>query len=1535
MATDSNGQAIKPSQKGMNGHAKTPRSKAAPTKKSFSLISIISRILTWYSIITIFFRCPSTVDLLTDSSPKICKPYFQLRSVVAPHVEPYYNNYAAHYVDAARPYYDSFDKKFISPAKALSQKYGAPRVAQAQAFGQAQWEKNLQPEVQKYQAILKEKYEQNLSQHVNTAITVTSPYYEIAKTSALQTYYELILPTYTAVQPYAIQGYGLANNFALNTALPYSKLAWTTGVLFLDRTVWPQIRILYGENVEPQLVRIRERLGRYRDGKKLKAVVEDLDSSTSASAASATLSSISSSLSSVHVSPTTETSSTETTASSSEAPVATPPSEKDVREKAQEIVAHDLKEWQGKFAKAADEGSEDLEERITELSNRMIESQVEGVGAALIVQLEETIGASLKTLKSRIVSIVSSSKNAEESEDELNTAVRKAGLAIKEKAQAVRTWKQNYDREVNELVSLAAHDTFEILDHIRDLGLQEIGMRWAWTDGITHKDWSKYHTLKTKFDEWRHDVEKVATGHPGPAKAHAAAADVADKAMEIAGYAATELARLKESGRWKISASDSSDDFSTKYMPAPVQVVIQKVAEKASDIKEAVSPSSQGTIESVASVASSSVAEAMASAQSAVSSISASVVGTPHGSVESVISVGSASVSSLADKASSSIIGTKQATAESFASVAQASASSFIDQASSSIIGTPQGSVESIVAAAGESASSLSAKASSSIVGKEPGIMEEASESVKLAASIASESASSLSVIASSSVSSVISKASKIAAQASSSLSSVTSSVASSLSRSSSETPSFLSSAVSSASSADSKKVWGGAMAANVVAQQIIFDDFVDSDDATFNEKIQSIASQAGDRYDEITKAVSKAFMPTSTNNPVTKMAADKYASALSAASVALYGTEQGTGESISSVVASRYDDAVAAASAVIYGTPMPITDSIAAQATSAYNAAVSGANEKYSAAQSLVSAQIAGEPKPAHETILSSIKSAYSDNLEALGSRLQASISAGSTAVYGTSTPAYQSILSSISSVAQAKLSEGVNAASARYADGKAYVAAIPTPAPAKQKLLGQMQDQYYAGIGMAYARYSEFMDSASSAIMPTQTPVYESLYSGASEKIMGTSTHQFQATLNTALGHYHAATEAASSKFGDLLASISSIGRDAKVAVPTVDLLSAASAQYSSAVSEAAKSFASINSVISEKLELGSAAASAAVYGSETPWTESVASAASENWEALITKASTQIYGAPTPYFISRRLLSEVKEYAAQATDGAMSQYSAVQSLIGELVAGKEPDFTESVYNRLSSAYYTDAAQVVSSASSFASDAYASASSVVSSVFIPPPALEAVLDSAALRVNEAVEAASAQMYGTKRGKYEEATSSAASAYSSAQIVASEKIYGTSTGYVEAAQSSISDAAASAQQAILDAIYGTQTGSYEQATNAAAEAYASATLKASEAIYGTQTGAYESMSSAAASAYASATAAASEAIYGPEKGAIESAQSRLASAVESARVKLAEFASSAGDGAAEAVKQASEGVEDFASSVSSVISSATSHDEL
>lgn len=138
---------------------------------------------------------------------------------------------------------------------------------------------------------------------------------------------------------------------------------------------------------------------------------------------------------------------------------------------------------------------------------------------------------------------------------------------------------------------------------------------------------------------------------------------------------------------------------------------------------------------------------------------------------------------------------------------------------------------------------------------------------------------------------------------------------------------------------------------------------------------------------------------------------------------------------------------------------------------------------------------------------------------------------------------------------------------------------------------------------------------------------------------------------------------------------------------------------------------------------------------------YAESLASQASTNWEALVSKASEQVYGQPTP--ISQSIISQAGAYASQATDSAAANFAAIQGLFSELVSGREPDFTESVMNKLSAAYYTGShATVAASASSYASDAYASASSVVSTVFTPPATLEAIIAAANEQVNVAVSA-------------------------------------------------------------------------------------------------------------------------------------------------------------------------------------------------
>lgn len=275
------------------------------------------------------------------------------------------------------------------------------------------------------------------------------------------------------------------------------------------------------------------------------------------------------------------------------------PDESDVRKTAREVVAQDLKDWQEKYAKAADEGAVEIEERIHEISKRMVERQVKTMGQSLLTQLNESISSELKTLRADIQQIVSQVKAGSESPDsaqeQIATAVRRAGLEIKDKSVDVRTWSENYEKELQATVTKAAENHFKILDSIRDLALQKIGMKWAWMDGVTYKDWAKYHLLKERFDEWEGDLKDLITSHPGLQNAEDAGRAIESAAMELAQTAVKELASLKQIGGWKVTAQDDSDDF----VPESTRLAAEeatKAQTKAEAVDDSISSEGESTL---------------------------------------------------------------------------------------------------------------------------------------------------------------------------------------------------------------------------------------------------------------------------------------------------------------------------------------------------------------------------------------------------------------------------------------------------------------------------------------------------------------------------------------------------------------------------------------------------------------------------------------------------------------------------------------------------------------------------------------------------------------------------------------------------------------------------------------------------------------------------------------------------------------------------------------------------------------------------
>ena len=697
---------------------------------------------------------------------------------------------------------------------------------------------------------VQKQYEASIAPHLTKVSSMGLPYYTAGRDNLYTFYNGRLVPAYHSARPYVLSGYGTTHTFLSETALPHVTGAWSSSMNLIYRTLWPKLRVLYGESVEPQIVRIYEKVVNYQDGKKVTAVADEVDAKSTTSSLSSSLMSVSSSVASAYAS----SSPNSDTASSPSASPSLSPEEKAAQ--TQEKVANDLKTWQDKFAKAADKGSEDLLERVDEITSNQINHRANGVGQSMVIELEELSHSEISKIKSTINAVVKTlspnpaEKEEQKAEDTISQAVKAAGMSIRERAIALRQWKQTYDVETHKLVSAAAQNTLAVLDSIRDVGLGEIGMRWAWMDGVTYKDWAKYHGMKDTFTGWRQEVEAVALEHEGLRKSVDASTEIESKGMAAAEAAAKELNRLKDVGKWKIQAADSSADFSSRNRPMKVAKVGQKVMEDIGAASDSVVRSSQGSVDSVTSAV-------VDSATQVVSSVSSIIAGTEPG---------------MAEKARSSL---KDASAA----------------ASMEVEGSIPLNAESIVAAAREKAEQIAHEGSKAFAGTSTPLYESA-------ASKASEQIHSASDAASSIASEVISGSSTPLPESASSVAGSAASTASSI------------------TSTASSKVFAGAMAQAVKEQRPILQDLVD-DDATYSEKIQGFVGQAGDKYAELTRAVNDALSQATTTqgsvDSATSIANEKYSSALAAASQALYGAEKGTMESASSIVAGKYSDAVEA----------------------------------------------------------------------------------------------------------------------------------------------------------------------------------------------------------------------------------------------------------------------------------------------------------------------------------------------------------------------------------------------------------------------------------------------------------------------------------------------------------------------------------------------------------------------------------------------------------------------------------------------
>ena len=837
-----------------NGGTSTAPRRARRKQKSSSYLGWIAdkglKVGVWYLIITLAFRCPKTSNDLTDASPKICKPSLQAKEFVHPYVDPYYQQYVAPYVQRAQPYVDQVTESVYKPGLAAYEQYGAPRVTQAQEYSQQQWEKIIKPQLEVAREHAGKQYDASLAPHVKKVQDVVQPYYDQVSTSASDILELEVKPAYRKTAPYAQRVYSQGQEFAVKTALPQAQYASNTVWTLWTRQVWPRLRVLYGENVEPQLNRITERLGRYKDGKRLEAEIKSMESESKAAEASSKVDSIASSVSS-----------TFTEATDNPTSAATAPAEPESTITPTEQFREDLKSWEAICSKAVNEGAEDLKERIQDISTRQTSSQAEGVGNSLVIQLEETAIGALNSVKARTQQVVAAipddadDARLEDASEELTLGIRAAGQSVKARAQAVREWHTSYNNEIDSLVSKALESTLETIDGIRELRLSEIGRRYADKE-LPHKEWARYNDLKKATQTWRDDVEKIVQGDKSIKAAKDAGDEVESRGMNVAEETAKELGRLKEVALWKVKAGDASDDFNTKHVPPVAERARQQVVEKAQDAKEAIMGEEQGTVESATSVAAESV--------------------------QSVASDASASASSVSSRATEATSSVSNQAAEAVnpppASSASSSAQSVSDHAAEAVAGSGSSSLY-------DTATDATSAISESILG---------SETPSVAGSLGPKAQSILDA----------GNAKKEAA--SSTVSSAGSEASSALNDAYEEASSTGRKVFAGANAQVLVEAREPILDSDIVDTDATYSERVQS-------MFDGAMDQAAALTEAVADALKGATSTQGTVESVTSVASEQYESALAAASSVLFGTGSGAVEGGSNVVREQYESAVTA----------------------------------------------------------------------------------------------------------------------------------------------------------------------------------------------------------------------------------------------------------------------------------------------------------------------------------------------------------------------------------------------------------------------------------------------------------------------------------------------------------------------------------------------------------------------------------------------------------------------------------------------
>ncbi|KAF3924867.1 hypothetical protein ABW21_db0205154 [Orbilia brochopaga] len=522
-----------------------PRPRSPPRRRrswSGFFFSILLRSCLVYSLYQYIWTCPKDgsdarlVCDIGDHALDIIEP--PLYDAYDNYIEPYYTDYLSPYVAKATPYIALAQDRYLYPSYTYAvtqfEQHGRPQLVKIQKAAQTQYTSAIAPHVK----VLEDKswavYDAYLADWVATGREAYGAYAPIAQTYAKQGY-DIVLEQ---AHPYYI------------AALPHIQTFWrqgieTAGWVGVEGKGWVARR--WGMHVEPQLWRIQERLGLKGFAKNATPVKESAPTPPH------------------HRNPNASSSDnrpnsnidTEDRPSAADAPDGQDGEKPVVKSSAEQIeaareeVEADLASWTTKFEEAATKASNTVTRELDILCDKVMKEQ-NPISTDLLKTLDEGVAREFFNFEDGVLKLLDSPAEHKYIMMGYEGFVGRSTEDMKRRYEQIAEHTETFLMDTYQSTAKIVDAALADMDQVHDLGMQELGMKWAWMDGITYKDWARYHELKKDFPALKTKVIRSGQGHKGLREVTDYAKQINDAATDVYNVAKAELVKLEQQARKRL-----------------------------------------------------------------------------------------------------------------------------------------------------------------------------------------------------------------------------------------------------------------------------------------------------------------------------------------------------------------------------------------------------------------------------------------------------------------------------------------------------------------------------------------------------------------------------------------------------------------------------------------------------------------------------------------------------------------------------------------------------------------------------------------------------------------------------------------------------------------------------------------------------------------------------------------------------------------------------------------------------------------------